>query len=219
MGEQFTIKMDTRALYALVAVLAVLGIFVIGWWVGRELIGSGAPTEPVEVADAPAQPVTDPGAVAEGAQSQGFQVNPADPDAGPPPGQLERGAAPIPVSEVPAGAEEPRIWIEELSGEDNFTFNLGEIPATKSTEKTFTIRNDGTAALVIQDASASCGCAAAVVEDKQVAPGESTLVRVSYDPRVNNDQGRFVQKQVRIRSNDPYTPLVEFNIAADVSAE
>jgi hypothetical protein len=36
---------------------------------------------------------------------------------------------------------------------------------------------------------------------------------------VNKEQGRYVQKQVRIRSNDPVAPLVEFTIAATVASE
>ena len=55
--------------------------------------------------------------------------------------------------------------------------------------------------------------------DSNLAGGEETTVRVSYDPRHNQEFGKFVTKQVRIKSNDPLVPLAEFTIQADVAAE
>jgi hypothetical protein len=96
---------------------------------------------------------------------------------------------------------------------------MGAVPADQKTEREFTLENVGTSTLVIENTSASCGCTAAVADKKELAPGETTLLHVGYDPRVNSDFGKFVQKQVRIKSNDPVVPLAEFTITAEVAAQ
>jgi len=211
MGNQVTIKLDSRLFYGLIAIVAVVGIFAIGWWLGKQLAGPGV--------EQTAQTQGAQPAVAQ--QGTQFSANPSQQQVSQAskPASLAGGRHPVSVDEVPVGEAEPRLWIEELSAENNFTYDLGQVPADQPTEKDFTITNVGTAELVISDASASCGCTAAVVDKSNVGPGEYPLIRVSYDPRVNKEQGRFVQKQVRIRSNDPQAPLVEFSITADVAAQ
>lgn len=210
MGNQVTVKIDSRFFYGLVAIIAVAGIFAIGWWLGTQLDGgsqqvaqTGQVQQAVVDAGGPIQVV--PGA-----------AQPAAPEAAP---ALEAGKHPVSVDEIPVGEAEARLWVDEINAENDYTYDLGQVPGGEPTEKDFTITNVGTAELVIEDASASCGCTAAVVEDSNLGPGESTLIRVSYDPRVNKEQGRFVQKQVRIRSNDAQAPLAEFSISADVASE
>ncbi|MCC7019368.1 MAG: DUF1573 domain-containing protein [Ardenticatenales bacterium] len=212
-NNNVTVKIDSRVFYGLVAILAVAGIFAIGMYLGGA-IGGPAKQQAADVNSPPpvgavVDPVA-PGAVPT-ADPLAAAVNPAAAGA-------QTAVQPVSVEEAPVGASEPRIWIDEPS-ETAWTVDMGTIPGDKATEKDFTIRNIGTALLVIEDASASCGCTAAHVGKKELAPGETSQVRVSYDPRVNSEQGKFVQKQVRIKSNDPKTPLVEFTIQADVAAQ
>jgi len=206
-----TLRIDSRVFYGLVAVVAVLGIFAIGWWIGTQLNSPAqAPADAPAVAGNP--PVEE--------QPPGLQVQPGQPgavEAERP--AVEKGSIPVSPDDVPVGENQPRIWVGEQSPDNDFTFDFGTVPAGEPTEQEFVVTNIGTGEVVIEGASASCGCTAAVVDDSTLAAGESTIVRVAYDPRVNQEQGRFVQKQVRIRSNDPVTPLVEFTITADVAAE
>lgn len=215
MSSNVTIKMDARVLYGLIALVAVLGIFGIGWWLGNQ-IGPDEAAAPVAAPQAAAvnNPVTDPNAAA-GTTIQVDPNNPANPAGAQP---APASANPVSVEESPLVAGQPRLWLPEVA-ETNFVYDFGEIPADAAVEKDFQITNLGDTELVIEDVSASCGCTAAAVGDSTVAPGETTTVRVSYDPRHNQEFGKFVTKQVRIKSNDPLVPLAEFTIQADVAAQ
>lgn len=131
---------------------------------------------------------------------------------------IGKGQAPVAAEDQAVGDGEPRLWIPEAA-ESNWVFHMGEIPNDSKTEHEFSLTNVGKGTLVIEDVSASCGCTTSTIGEKELAPGASTTLRVSYDPRVNGETGRFVQKQVRIKSNDPLVPLAEFTVTADVAAE
>jgi len=215
MSGNVTIKMDARVLYGLIAVVAVLGIFGIGWWLGNQLGEPEVATAPVSQPAGGAAPVVnvgDPNAANPIAPPAG-QPAAADPNAVPP-----ASSAPVSVEDQPLVAGQPRLWLPEVA-ETNFVHDFGQIPADQAVEKDFQITNLGDTELVIEDVSASCGCTAAAVGDSTVGPGETTTVRVSYDPRHNQEFGKFVTKQVRIKSNDPLVPLAEFTIQADVAAQ
>lgn len=228
MSNNVTIKLDSRVFYLLIAIIAVLGIFAIGYWIGNQWQGQNTVT-----ADAPAaQPAVNAQQPAAGGQGgnalqvpapgESITINPADAanqvQAQSPNIQTAAAGKPVSVEDVPAGESEPRLWVDEME-ETNWVYDFGKIPAGEPTDKDFTVTNVGNAELVIEEATASCGCTAALVENPNLAPGETTTVRVSYDPRVNREAGKFVQKQVRIKSNDPLVPLAEFTITADVAAQ
>lgn len=213
MGNEVTIKMDSRVMYGLVAVLAVLGIFGIGWWLGNQLGGDSASvaTSPVNQAAAPAiQSGAQPGTGVDAAAP----ITLATPAAGADP----RPAQPVSVEAQPVEPGQPRLFVADIA-ETNFVYDFGEIAADQAVERDFVIKNVGEGVLSISDVSASCGCTAAAVGDSELGAGEETTVRVSYDPRHNQEFGKFIQKQVRIKSNDPLVPLAEFTIQADVAAE
>lgn len=222
MSNNVTVKIDSRVFYGLVAILAVAGIFAIGMYLGGMIGGKGT-TSPAAVVDNGASQAPSGGAP-EGL-TIGTPVVQLDSTTGgaagtsvAPPAPGGAASAPVSAEEAPIADGEPRIWIDEPST-TNWIVDMGTIPGDKPTEKDFTIRNIGKALLVIEDASASCGCTAAHVGKKELAPDETSQIRVSYDPRVNGEQGKFVQKQVRVKSNDPKAPLIEFTIQADVAAQ
>lgn len=221
-NSDVTIKVDSRVLYGVIALVAVIGIFGIGWWLGNEISGGdeqqaanvAAPAADSGAAPA-AQPVLD---------TTTGGAAPVDPNLAAPAAaqdmsaQAARATKPLSPDEAPVDAGAPRLWVDEV-GDTNFVWDFGEIPADQAVEKDFVIQNLGEGELVIEDVSASCGCTAAVVADSNLGAGEETTVRVSYDPRHNQEFGKFVTKQVRIKSNDPLVPLAEFTIQADVAAE
>ncbi|MEO8083551.1 MAG: DUF1573 domain-containing protein [Ardenticatenales bacterium] len=222
MSNNVTVKIDSRVFYGLVAILAVAGIFAIGMYLGGMIGGKGT-ASPAAMVDSSAPPA--PVGAGTDTLAIGTPVVSIDPSGGPAGTSVAApapggGAASAPVSaeEAPLVDGEPRIWIDEPA-KTNWIVDMGTIPGDKPTEKDFTIRNIGKALLVIEDASASCGCTAAHVGKKELAPDETSQIRVSYDPRVNGEQGKFVQKQVRVKSNDPKAPLIEFTIQADVAAQ
>jgi hypothetical protein len=206
------IRIDSRVLYGLLAVLAVVGIFAIGLWLGNQLGGDTTQT----ASNQPATFTTPGAAIVNAPEAGATIVN------GAPNNTVQQvpqnGSPPADPNEVPVDAGQPRIWIPEPS-QTNWEYDLGAISPSEKAEHDFEIQNVGNATLEISDASASCGCTAAVVEDTTIEPGESTTVRVTYDPTVNQEAGKTVTKQIRIKSNDPVVPLAEFNIIAEVQAQ
>lgn len=212
MSSNVTIKMDARVLYGLIALVAVLGIFGIGWWLGNQI----GPDQQAAVPNQAQQAANNVAPAAGGNvavdPNTSVQVAPPAADVAP------SSSAPADPDQVPLVAGTPRLWLPEMA-ETNFVHDFGVIPADSAVEKDFQITNLGDSELVIEDVSASCGCTAAAVGDSTIGPGETTMVRVSYDPRHNQEFGKFITKQVRIKSNDPLVPLAEFTIQADVAAQ
>jgi hypothetical protein len=207
MANDVTVKVDSRVLYGLIALVAVIGIFAIGLWLGDQMGGGGDATT------AEGQPTVAAGVPPAGAPTVAGAVATV-----PPQPTAAAGAPPVSPDDVPVEEGQPRIWIPEVAA-TNWQYDFGSIPPTDKVEKEFVIENAGLGVLEIQDASASCGCTAALVADSSVDPAGTTTIRVSYDPRVNQEFGKFVTKQIRIKSNDPLVPLAEFTITADVQAQ
>jgi len=211
-GTQVVIKLDQRVFYGLVAIIGVLGVFVVGVFLGRMLSGSSRQTAQLDRAAIlqQMQQQAQPGQVQPG-QAQPFQAQPGQANPFP---QAVPAAKPPAGEDVPIG-DNPRLAIPELA-DKNYTYDFGDIGPEEKVEKTFTIKNIGTKDLVIQDVSSSCGCTAALISEDVIPPGGEAQLLVTYDPRVNKDKGTFVTRKVRIRSNDPAAPLAEFTITANV---
>lgn len=102
----------------------------------------------------------------------------------------------------------PRIAVEPEG------FDFGQALKNKELVKEFQIRNHGGADLVIEKVSTSCGCTAALLNerDRVVKPGASAPLQVKLRTSV---PGRLV-KSVLIKSNDPGRAVYEFKVQADV---
>jgi len=104
-------------------------------------------------------------------------------------------------------AKGPRIVVEPAS------FDFGKAVQNKTLQKEFSIRNFGSADLVIENVSTTCGCTAALLADKVVKPGSTTPLRVSLETRTYTGK---VERKVLIRSNDPVTNLAEVKVEVTV---
>lgn len=195
-------------LIALAAVAVAIGL---GYLIGNAVMRGGDPQAASQPANAPASGQGEPAPAA----PPGGEIQPGAAATSAP---IGKGQPPASAEDQPVGEGEPRLWIPEAA-DANWVFHMGDIPNDSKTEHEFNLTNIGKGTLVIEDVSASCGCTTSTIGEKELAPGASTTLRVSYDPRVNGETGRFVQKQVRIKSNDPLVPLAEFTVTADVAAE
>ena len=82
---------------------------------------------------------------------------------------------------------------------------------------TFTVRNTGKKTLEIDKVSTSCGCTLAEIESNQIRPGESTGLRVTFNPKLMEEEVKGkISRIIFIKSNDPETPEVEIKITANV---
>ena len=96
-----------------------------------------------------------------------------------------------------AESPDPLVWTDVES------FDFGNITPTQPVEHEFTVANKGGKDLNITNVRSTCGCTAAVVGHQLLKPGESTKLKVTFDPRGKSGPQ---QKPVIISSNDPKSP-------------
>jgi hypothetical protein len=91
--------------------------------------------------------------------------------------------------------------------------DFGDIKQGEKVTHVFVITNSGGDLLKITNVKASCGCTAALPENDELAPGESTNLNVTF-----NSAGRIgkQKKIIRIESNDPDNPQVIVTIKGNV---
>lgn len=101
----------------------------------------------------------------------------------------------------------PKIGIQQLQ-HDFGNINQGDVVT-----HTFVISNNGGDLLKILDVKASCGCTAANPEKKELKPGESTNIVVSF-----NSKGRKgpQTKTVTVTTNDPEKQTVSLTFKGNV---
>lgn len=97
--------------------------------------------------------------------------------------------------------------------------DFGEIPPTEKVVVEYTVRNGGGSLLEILRVSTSCGCTTAEIEKTTLLPGETTPLRVTFDPQVMYTEGLFEEEILRmiyLKSNDPERPEVEVELRGRV---
>ena len=94
--------------------------------------------------------------------------------------------------------------------------DFGNIPGGEPVSTEFTVTNRGGKPLNLARVATTCGCTAAVLGNQLLNPGESTKLKVSYDPRGKTGQQ---SRTVTIFSNDPRTPQIGVNISANIVPE
>ncbi|MFO1492624.1 MAG: DUF1573 domain-containing protein [Kiritimatiellia bacterium] len=95
---------------------------------------------------------------------------------------------------------------------DQPKFDFGTSLNDRVIEHSFTLRNAGDEELVIQSVNPSCGCTLAEIGDKNLAPGESTVVKARLD--LSNRLGRQ-DKNIAVFSNDPANRTLTLLISGD----
>lgn len=96
---------------------------------------------------------------------------------------------------------------------DNPTFDFGVVFQGEQVPHVFVFSNGGDEPLVIDRVRSSCGCTAALISEKNLPPGGSGEVQVSFDST------RFrghVTKTVYLYSNDPVQPVMQLFIKGSV---
>lgn len=77
--------------------------------------------------------------------------------------------------------------------------DFGKIAQNSNAETTFTINNTGTDTLELISANPSCGCTSTILDQKRIAPGASTRLKVTFDSH-NKAEGPMV-KTITVVSN------------------
>lgn len=92
-------------------------------------------------------------------------------------------------------------------------FDFGSVEQGQIATHNFILVNNGGAILKINDVHASCGCTAAKPDKIELAPGESTNIKVEF-----NSTGRTgkQEKYIFVKTNDPDNPELKFTFTGKV---
>ena len=98
---------------------------------------------------------------------------------------------------------------------DSITYDFGEFPETEPVQTcSFTFTNTGSAPLIINQATASCGCTVPTYTKTPIAPGEKGTIDVTY-----NGSGRIpghFKKTITVRTNGT-TEVVRLYIEGEMT--
>lgn len=110
------------------------------------------------------------------------------------------------TSLVPAG-KGPKIKFREESKD------FGRVKQGEALTHVFVFKNEGDETLKIKSVRTSCGCAAALASNDEIAPGKSGEVKVTFDTR------GYVQKTskyIYVESNDLSQSMTTLTLMADI---
>jgi len=119
-------------------------------------------------------------------------------------------AAPGWAADTAAPASGPQIAVEPAG------FDFGKALANRTLRQDFVIRNIGSEDLLIDRVSTSCGCTAALVDDKLVKPGQRALLHVELQTLGNPGH---LERKVLLRSNDEAHDPLEIRLQVTVVAQ
>lgn len=103
----------------------------------------------------------------------------------------------------------PQITLPESS------HDFGDLEEGDVATHNFVVKNSGGSQLVLERVGTSCGCTAALPEKKEIAPGDTTTIEVSFNSK--NRAGQSVHKTVTVYSNDPDHSQTRLTITGSVT--
>jgi hypothetical protein len=106
------------------------------------------------------------------------------------------------------------------SGTSQIVFNeyqhdFGKVDEGEKLSYTFTFENKGTADLIINSASTTCGCTVPKYDTRPIPPGSSGKLEVVFDTSGRNS---MQTKTITVKSNAS-TPVVLLKITAEVMGD
>lgn len=88
-------------------------------------------------------------------------------------------------------------------------YDFGEVAQGDKVNYTFRFKNSGDELLEISSVSSSCGCTAALLSSKRIAPGDTGEIKATFD------SSRFrgpITKTITLNSNASLHPQVQFRL-------
>lgn len=91
------------------------------------------------------------------------------------------------------------------------TIDFGKVKQGKVLTHVFMFTNEGDSTLTIKRVRQSCGCTAVLLKDKEIPPGKTGEVKVTFNTR---GYANKVSKYIYIDSNDPEQPSKRLTVSA-----
>jgi hypothetical protein len=98
---------------------------------------------------------------------------------------------------------DPKIFVPEPY------FDFGNVPQKSSIKHDYVIKNIGTDTLRITRVKPGWGCTTAPIKKKVLAPGDSTVVEMTFNSRTYRTK---IKKYATIYSNDPQKPTMKIHL-------
>jgi hypothetical protein len=95
-------------------------------------------------------------------------------------------------------------------------YDLGTVAKGETATAEIPVRNNGTAPLLVEAVSTSCGCTEATLSSLNIAAGAEAMLRVSYDSGMHESDEGEMERYVFIVSNDPVQPDMMIRFSAVV---
>lgn len=92
-------------------------------------------------------------------------------------------------------------------------YDFGEVNQGDKVHHSFTFRNAGDELLDITSISSSCGCTAALLSSRRIAPGETGEIKAIFDSSRFRGQ---IKKDISLQTNDPAHGQVVFSLTGKV---
>jgi len=108
------------------------------------------------------------------------------------------------------------LWAAPTLLIETHDYDFGEIVQGETFDYTFRFQNSGDQVLEISNVRSSCGCTAALLTERKLAPGVVGELKVSFNSR--GFRGK-VKKMVTFETNDPQHAEVTFALGGLVTAE
>jgi len=106
-----------------------------------------------------------------------------------------------------AAAKSPSLKFNEIK------WDFGQIKQGKVLTHVFKFENKGDAPLLIHNVRTSCGCAAALISSREIAPGKNGEIKVTFNTK--GYEGRQT-KFVYVDSNDPQESKKQLVVSASI---
>jgi len=95
--------------------------------------------------------------------------------------------------------------------------DMGSIRKGQVASASLVVRNTGSAPLVVQAVSTSCGCTTAVLEPTTIPAGGEGVLRIAYDSNAHAEDMGPIRRDVFVASNDPDEGDLRVEIAVNVT--
>lgn len=121
----------------------------------------------------------------------------------------QQAQEPTAPTTAPAASQQPAPRLVLSTKEWNF----GQLWYGDPCKTEVELKNTGNATLKITRVKSSCGCMAARPKKKELAPGETDIMTVTYD---TTKDAKRISQIITIITNDPVEPEVKFRVRGEV---
>jgi len=97
---------------------------------------------------------------------------------------------------------------------DQHTWDFGKIKAGAVVKHDFILKNETDKALKVKDVTTSCGCTATKIKNKELAPGESTVIEAQFNSKGYSGS---VQQYVYVNTDNLDNSIIKFIIKAEIA--